>query len=221
MLLIVFFKFLVVQQLRAAFFKKNYPQFFHVIHSFKMQKLPSKSKYPPGDRMNATFRMAAYQAERVAPFVGYSKMVGNAEAQDKDHVLEQYIFRMLRNGYLERSYCIEFYTNYQQGNDQDTLLVTLLDHEYVLGDDALTNPYLKNTLDRFYAKRSNPNTDNAMIANRERAKSGLELMFSMKRKFFSKEDLIKHGDEILRKYGEGQRLRLRGWYNQMISINNL
>jgi hypothetical protein len=186
-----------------------------------MQRLTSKSKYPKGDRTNATFRMVAYQSHRVAPFVGYSKMIGNPEAQDKDHVLEQYIFRMLRNGYLERSYCIEFYTNYQQGNDKDTLLVTLLNSEYQLGDDVLTNPYLKNTLERYYAKRSDPKTDHAMIANREKTKSGLELLYSFKRKFFTKEDLITHGEEILRKYGEGQRLRLRGWYKQMIEINNL
>jgi hypothetical protein len=186
-----------------------------------MERLSSKTKYPKGDRINATFRMVAYQAHRDAPFVGYSKMIGNPEAQDKDHLLEQYIFRMLRNGYLERSYCVEFYTNFQQGNDQDTLLVTLLDKEYQLGDDVLTNPYLKNTLDRFYAKRADPTTDHDMIANREKAKTGLELAYSFKRKFYSKDDLIKHGEEIIRKYGESQRLRLRGWTKQMIEINNL
>jgi hypothetical protein len=179
------------------------------------------SKFPKGDRLNATYRHEFYQMDRTSPFVGYSKMIGHQEAKDKEHLLEQYVSRMLKNGYLDRSYCMNFYTNLQQGNDQDTLLVSINPQGFVLHDRAQVFPHLKDLLTRYFANLGNPDKQFAIVSNRKHTGSQVESMYDFKLKFSDRNELVAHCQKVKEKFGDGQHERLKGYYFKMIEIHNL
>jgi hypothetical protein len=179
------------------------------------------SKFPKGDRLNATYRHEFYQQNRTSPFVGYSKMIGHAEAKDKEHLLEQYISRMLKNGYLDRSYCMNFYTNDKLGNDRDVLLVSINTQGFVLHDRAQIYPHLRDLLTRFFANKDDPEKQFAIVSNRKRTGTQVESMYDFKQKFNDRDELAAHCKKVKEQFGESQHERLKGFYFKMIEINNL
>ncbi|PWK27208.1 hypothetical protein LV89_02023 [Arcicella aurantiaca] len=178
------------------------------------------NKLPKGDRLNATYRHEFYQEQRTSPFVGYSKMLGHAEAKDKEHLLEQYISRMLKNGYLDRSYCMNFYTNNQQGNGLDELLVSITPFQFQIHGAAQLFPHLKDMLQKFFANKNDPTKQQQYLASRKRSGSQVEPFYDFKLTFTSEQALIDHCNEVIRRFGEDQRPRLKGWYWKMREINN-
>lgn len=179
------------------------------------------SNFPKGDRLNATYRHEFYQEARTSPFVGYSKMLGHAEAKDKEHLLEQYVSRMLKNGYLDRSYCMNFYTNNQQGNGEDDLLVSINPQGFVLHDRTQLFPHLRDLLTRFFANKDDPDKQFAVVSNRKHSGSQVQSMYDFKLKFRDRDELAEHCKKVKEKFGEGQHERLKGYYFKMIEIHNL
>lgn len=178
-------------------------------------------KFPKGDRMNATYRHEFYQEARSLPFVGYSKMLGHDEAQDKEYLLEQYISRLLRNGYLQKSYCMSFFTNYQHGNNDDLLLVSITSTGYELSNGAELHPHLNDTLKRYFQNLNNPEKQNEVLANRKRMGFQAEHWYDFKKVFNSKQALVDHCSEIIKNFGEGQRPRSKGYYFKVLELQDL
>lgn len=187
-------------------------------HFFKIKRM---SKMLKGDRLNATYRHEFYQQQRQSPFVGYSKMEGHNEANDKEHLLEQYIARMLRNGYLDRSYAMNFYSNDKTGNGNDTLLVSINPTGYELHDRSQLFPHLKDMLNRFFAAKNDPTKQFEIISNRKHTGSQVEAFFKFDLNFKDKQALVDHCTKVIEKFGESQRPRLKGWYFKMLEIHNL
>ena len=112
---------------------------------------PTIRKTPPGDRQYATYRHEILLAnQKVGTFTGYSKFKGNDEANDKAKLLLDYISRIVRNGYLLKSYEISFYTNKNFGNDYDDLLVQLYPHTFEVHGAAKLNIGLTHFLKTLY-----------------------------------------------------------------------
>lgn len=174
-----------------------------------------------GDRINATYRHEFYQEGKDLPFVGYSKFVGNEEAQNKEELLENYISRMFRNGYFESSYAMDFYTNYNRGNHQDSLLVSINQQGYSLHNGAELFAQVDDMLKRFFANKGNPDAQNAILANRKRMGFEAKHWFDFNKKFANREELIQHCKTIKQKFGEGQHTRCTGYYFKMIELQNL
>ncbi len=174
-----------------------------------------------GDRMNATFRHEFYQADKALPFVGYSKFVGNNEAQNKEYLLEQYISRMLKNGYLEKSYAMNFFTNNNRGNDSDMLLVSINSMGYTLFNGVELYSQVDDLLKRFFQARNNPEAQTQILANRKRMGFQAEYWYDFKKKFKDRAELIAHCKLIKEKFGEGQHSRCTGYYWKMIELHNL
>ncbi len=178
-------------------------------------------KFPKGDRMNATYRHEFYQESRSLPFVGYSKMLGHDEAQDKEYLLEQYISRMLRNGYMEKSYCMDFFTNYQRGNEKDLLLVSINSTGYELTNGAELYPHLNNMLKHYFANINNPEKRDEVFANKKRMGFQAEFWYNFQKTFTCKAHLVEYCAEIIKKFGEGQRSRCKGYYFKVLELQNL
>ena len=174
-----------------------------------------------GDRINATFRHEFYQQDKSLPFVGYSKFVGNNEAQNKEYLLEQYISRMLRNGYLEKSYAMDFFTNYQLGNNKDLLLVSINSTGYTLSNGAELYTQVDDMLKRYFQNLGNSEAQTQVLANRKRMGFQAEYWYDFKKQFANKNELISHIKRIKEKFGDEQHSRCKGYYFKMIELQNL
>jgi hypothetical protein len=182
----------------------------------------SNRKFPPGDRHNSTYRMRCRQPQRDTPFVGYSKLVGHNEHINKEILLEKYIERMLNNGYLERSYLVEFLTNRNIGDNYDDVLVSLDLEGYELYGDAKLHPFLDDMLKRFYANRKNkdPNSQIKIYSNRKRTDSQDDF-FNTKLKFNNKQELRNYYKKAVELFGDEIKSRAKGYCYFMIEHLNL
>ena len=177
---------------------------------------------PKGDRMNATYRHEFFQKDRDLPFVGYSKLIGHEEAQDKDYLLEQYVSRMLRNGYLEKSYCMTFFTNNKQGNNSDDVLVTITEGGFDLSGSAELNHHLKDMLSLFFQNRRNPDAQQRVLSSRTRIGHQAKFWYDFEKQFASKQALIDHIKLIKEKFGDKeQHARCVGYYWKMVELQGL
>lgn len=177
---------------------------------------------PKGDRMNATYRHEFFQEGLDLPFVGYSKLLGHDEAQNKEYLLEQYISRMLRNGYLDRSYALIFLTNTKQGNQYDNELVTITEAGYTLTNGAELMPHLDKMLKFFFHNRRNPDAPKQVTASRTRIGHQAKFWYDFEKKFRDKAELVEHIKLIKEKFGDKeQHVRCLGYYWKMIELQNL
>lgn len=176
---------------------------------------------PKGDRINATYRHEFFQENRSLPFVGYSKLIGHDEAQNKEYLLEQYVSRMLRNGYLEKSYCMEFLTNNKQGNNTDYVLVSINSQGYTLTNGAELMPHLNNMLKTYFHNLRNPEAQKQVLSSRTRMGFQAEYWYDFKKQFSSKDELVNHIKTIKEKFGDQQHQRCVGFYWKIMELQAL
>ncbi len=204
------------------FYKKNkkLSTVFRKLSTFTLTIMPI---YPKGDRHNATFRHEFYQDDRENPFVGYSKFIGHNEAKNKEELLESYISRMLRNGYLESSYTMDFFTNNKYGNNTDLLLVSINQNGYALMHGAELYSSLDFFLKNYFIARKNPNFKEQVQVQASRKRMGFEakVWYNFEKKFKDKQELIDHIKVIIEKFGEDQRTRCTGFYWKVIELQDL
>lgn len=113
-----------------------------------------KSK-PKGDNVFATWKATYYMTEEnaVKEMKGYSKFLGQTENSDPASSLLGYIGRLISNGYLEKTYYMEFYTNAFYNDRRQELVVELTPDGYTLHGIATAYYPLKKMLDDAYARK--------------------------------------------------------------------
>ena len=183
---------------------------------------PTPRKTPPGDRQHATYRHEiALANQRVSRLTGYSKFVGNDEAHDKHKLLVDYVSRLVRNGYLQKSFEIVFYTNKGIGNDYDDVLLELYPRTYKAHGAAKLNLGLTRFLSELYAAIAAHGSEAGIEKAKAMAtyvrKPEVDAHYKFDRNLFkTHDDLVRHCQRLIT---EGHRRpRVEGYYYKYMEI---
>ncbi|WP_420153683.1 hypothetical protein [Siphonobacter sp.] len=118
---------------------------------------PLVPRKPQGDSIYAVWKATYYMTEgnAVKEMKGYSKFTGQTENSDPASSLLGFVSRLISNGYLEKTYYMEFYTNAFYSDRRQELVVELTPDNYELHGIAQAYYPLKKILDDVYAMKKN------------------------------------------------------------------
>lgn len=175
-----------------------------------------------GDRQNATFRWEIHCLnDQGSPVTlsGYSKSMKFNEPQNKQVCLFNCVERILvRNGYLERAYNIEFFKNEHKGVN-DMLLISATQKFIALYHDA--RHYFE--LVGLVEKLNEGIKSGTKIKNIEYPKVHTKIpesVFDFKKgRFKNEEELFLFCEDLKKKYGHEKNGRITGFKNKYMELH--
>lgn len=169
-----------------------------------------------GDRRNATYRHQIYLDNGIV-LTGYSVSQGRNEPLNKETCLTDSVLRLIHNGYVFKAYYLAFYTNKNQGPENDDLLLELGKNGFIAHGCAQLIPRLISSLNDVYAEmRSVPDAESWASIRRELPRPRIDKhlenqLFDFKQIFRTKDDLVAHCRELVEFY-RFPRGRVLAWY---------
>lgn len=179
-----------------------------------MSGFQSKPQKLQGDRINARFLVDIdFNSNQKATHMrGYSKFVGKPEAIDPARSLHGFVSRLISNGYLDRSYFMEFRTNTLEGGE---LLLQLTPSNYELFGAAKFYLPLEVTLNQVFTLRKNGGDYLEILQEyRQQPKTKEKDLFSFQQgKFKNEQELRAHCQKLFHQL-KFPLPRVEGFFNE-------